>query len=184
MAGLVGVLLVMAPAAAHSDLESSDPSSGATLAEAPARVTFTFNEDLLEQGNAITLTEVATGMRLELGDVAVSGDSVSVGWPAASPAGEFRAAYRVVSADGHPIDGTITFTVAQAVGPTSTGPTAEPVDGLVPSDSSSAPDVVPVAEPAADATWGSGPAVWVLVLGVGAVVLAGVGAGALLRRGR
>lgn len=165
---LAALALAIAPAAAHSQLESSDPADGATLDAPPEVLSFTFNEELLQQGNAVTLTEVATGTRLELGAVVVSGDTVSVAWPQASPAGEYRAAYRVVSADGHPIDGTVTFTVAQAVGRASASPAAEPAG---PSS----------AEPSsAD---GGGIAAW--ALGIGAVVLAGVAGGVLvLRRGR
>ena len=47
LAVLVGVLglLVAGPAQAHSDLRSSDPADGATLATAPATVSFTFDEN-------------------------------------------------------------------------------------------------------------------------------------------
>ena len=119
---IVGLLAVFAilvggsPAGAHAELESSDPKDGETLSSAPAAISFVFGEEILPEGNAVTLTDVAADTRLEVGPVEVEGDTVSVAWPSASPAGEFRAAYRVVSADGHPIDGTITFTVEQAVG--------------------------------------------------------------------
>jgi hypothetical protein len=180
VAALAVSLLVLPPASAHSEIESSAPADGATLSAPPQGVSFTFNEDLLEQGNAITLTEVATGTRLALGEVQVDGATASAAWPAASPAGEFRAAYRVVSADGHPIDGAITFSVAQAVGQASAAPVAEPVGP------SSAPpvDVVPAAEAAGPAEPQDGaPAAWPLILAVAALAGA-AGALVLLRRGR
>jgi methionine-rich copper-binding protein CopC len=168
VAALAVSLLVLPPASAHSEIESSAPADGATLSAPPQGVSFTFNEDLLEQGNAITLTEVATGTRLPLGEVQVDGATASAAWPAASPAGEFRAAYRVVSADGHPIDGAITFSVAQAVGQASAAP---PVD------------VVPAAEAAGPAEPEDGaPGAWPLILAVAA--LAGAAGALLLRRGR
>jgi hypothetical protein len=176
--GALAALVLIAPTAwAHSELASSDPADGAALAAPPQAITFTFNEELLEQGNAITLTALATGERLELGDVAVAGDTVSVDWPASSPAGEFRAAYRVVSADGHPIDGAVTFTVDEAVGQSSPAP-AQP---SAPPASAS-----PIAEPVQPdpaAAEDESSAVWALA--VGAVALAAVATALVVaRRGR
>jgi len=175
LAALAALLLVVSPAAAHSELESSDPADGATLSAPPEAIAFTFNEDLLEQGNAITLTEVATGTRLPLGQVQVAGDTVSVDWPEASPAGEYRAAFRVVSADGHPIDGTVSFTVERAAGQVTASPAASPAASPTPTV---APSPTAAPEPA-----DNGSAAWALV--IGAAALAGVAAAfVLLRRGR
>ncbi|MGB7980746.1 MAG: copper resistance protein CopC [Candidatus Nanopelagicales bacterium] len=38
-------------------------------------------------------------------------NTASVAWPDTAGPGQYRAAYRVVSADGHPIAGSITFTL-------------------------------------------------------------------------
>lgn len=81
IAGILASLMLLvgvAPAGAHADLDSSDPVDGATLASAPRTLTFTFGEDVLEQGNAITLTVVESGDRLELGPLTVDGEQVSV----------------------------------------------------------------------------------------------------------
>lgn len=183
LAGLVAVLAVLVgvgPAAAHSDLASSDPADGAVLAQPPASVTFTFNESLLPQGNAITLTDTASGQRLEVAAADVDGDTVSVPWPQAAPAGEYRAAYRVVSADGHPIAGSITFTV-QSGAPTSPDPSASvsaPPATATSAPSPQAPVATPLASPQPAAASGSDAdtnmAVW--ALGVGVLVLGAVGA--------
>lgn len=191
---VVGILAALAlcwaaaPAGAHAELESSDPRDGATLASAPAVITFVFGEEILAEGNAVTLTDVGADSRLQVGPVEVAGDTVSVTWPESSPAGEFRAAYRVVSADGHPINGTITFTVEAAVVPVgatagaSTTPGASASASAGSSDSgdpvasaSASPAPVPV-EDEADA----GLLVW--VLGIGLAVLVGAGAGAWVMR--
>lgn len=116
VAALALLALVVGPAHAHAELESSDPADGAVLEVPPAQISFTFGERLIEQGNAVTVTEVAAGERLAVGPVVVDGDSVSVTWPQDSSAGQFRAAFRVVSVDGHPIKGSITFTVATDAG--------------------------------------------------------------------
>lgn len=182
---LLALVLVAAPARAHAELEASDPQDGATLAVAPTDLTFTFGEDILPEGNAVTLTDVASDARLEVGPVEVEGDTVSVSWPQSSPAGEFRAAYRVVSADGHPIDGTISFTVEQAVGaleasPGSTSPAAgPPAASAGPAPESASPAASASPAPAADDA-DAGLLVW--VLGVGLAVLIGAGAGAWVMR--
>jgi methionine-rich copper-binding protein CopC len=183
-AGLLVVLVGAVPAGAHSDLASSDPADGAVLAEAPASVSFTFNERLLPQGNAITLTDTATGERLDLPDTAVDGDTVSVPWPSGAPAGEYRAAYRVVSADGHPIAGSITFTVegqaspAASPEPAASTPAPSPPEPSNPASSTPEPAVAtPLATPepvaAAEADADVNAAVW--ALGVGVLVLGAVG---------
>jgi hypothetical protein len=181
---LLVLLLGQSPVRAHADLQSSDPADGATLASAPASMAFTFNEDVLDQGNAITLTDVASGARIEVGPLEVDGRTVSVTWPPASPAGEFRAAYRVVSADGHPIEGSITFTVQQAVGQVQASPIAAPADDAASASASAAASAAPAdaaspeqsTAPASDSGSGSvGPLVWFLALGFAVVIGAGAG---------
>ena len=192
LAGLV-LLGGPSPVSAHAELESSDPKDGATLSSAPAAITFVFGEQILEAGNAVTLTQVADDTRLDVGPVEVDGDTVSVGWPESSAAGEFRAAYRVVSADGHPIDGTITFTVEEAVevvqvtpsGATSpaqasAGPSATSTGPAPTSASPSATSASP--SPAADDA-DAGLLMWVLAIGLGVLAAAGVVAW-VMRRSR
>ncbi len=181
----MALLLAGAPAMAHSDLESSNPEDGATLASAPAAIAFVFNEEILPEGNAVTLTDVTAERRLEVGPVEVDGDTVTVAWPESSPAGEFRAAYRVVSADGHPINGTITFAVQEAVGAAEASPAA--VSGS-PEATAAGPAAVAVSPtPASSATPApatdeadAGMMAW--VLGIGLAVLVGAGAGAWVMR--
>jgi copper resistance protein C len=174
---VVAILFGMSPAGAHAELESSDPQDGATLSSAPAAISFVFGEQILPEGNAVTLTDVAAGTRLEVGPVDVKGDTVSVAWPEASPAGELRAAYRVVSADGHPIDGTITFTVEQAVGTVDATPAAVSAS---PAAESASPSAVPASPAPAEGDADAGLLAW--VLGIGVVVLAGAVAGTWVMR--
>jgi copper resistance protein C len=174
---VVAILFGMSPAGAHAELESSDPQDGATLSAAPAAISFVFGEEILPEGNAVTLTDVAADTRLEVGPVDVEGDTVSVAWPEASPAGEFRAAYRVVSADGHPIDGTITFTVEQAVGAVDATPAAVSAS---PEAASASPSAVSASPAPAQGDADAGLLAW--VLGVGVVVLAGAVAGTWVMR--
>jgi hypothetical protein len=184
---IVGLLAVLAiavgasPVGAHAELESSDPNDGATMATAPAAISFTFGEQILPEGNAVTLTDVAAGTRLEVGPVEVEGDTVSVAWPETSAAGEFRAAYRVVSEDGHPIDGTISFTVQQAVGDVAATPgaaSASPTTSPTPTVSATPSSPASPAPKEGDAD--AGFLAW--VLGIGVAVLLGALAGMWVMR--
>lgn len=147
-------VLPAAGASAHAELESSDPANGAVLASAPAQVTLTFGEDLIDQGNAITAKDLDSSERVALPEAVVDADTASVDWPAAADSGRFEVSFRVVSADGHPITGSFSFSVGQASASAS------------PSAASSAP---------AEESGRAGLLTW--ILGFGFVVLVGVGAG-------
>ena len=111
---LLTVLLIGAfgagPAAAHSELVSSSPANGSSGPGKPTEVQLTFNEDISTTG----LQVVAQGSAgaVALGTPTVSGAVVSAAWPQSAPAGTYTVSYRVVSADGHPVDGSISFTYA------------------------------------------------------------------------
>ena len=104
---LVGlaVLAPAVPASAHAALVGVDPADGTELDTAPAVVTLEFNE-------VVTQSEVA--VRAPDGSdvpVAVSARDreVSATLDGADQQGTYTVAFRVVSADGHPISGTSEF---------------------------------------------------------------------------
>ena len=101
-------------AVAHSELATSSPADGATLGSPPAAVSLTFNEPIMDAG----LQVVANGPsgRVALDAPVVTGPTLSVTWPSNAPDGEYQVAYRVVSADGHPIDGSIRFSYTGGTG--------------------------------------------------------------------
>lgn len=110
---LVGLGLVSAqPALAHSELVSSTPVDGAQLQQAPAAIELVFNEAISTTG----LQLVASGASgpVSIGLPEIEGPRLSAQWPAETPAGEYTIGYRVVSADGHPIDGAIKFSYLDA----------------------------------------------------------------------
>lgn len=107
------VFSVFPSAQAHSDLVSSDPVAGASLEQIPESFSLTFNEELIsiegESVNTLTLQGI-DGNRYELLAPTVMGAVLSAQVAGGEfPAGEFLLTYRVVSADGHPITGEITF---------------------------------------------------------------------------
>ncbi|WP_163567288.1 copper resistance CopC family protein [Fodinicola feengrottensis] len=103
------MLATAAPAAAHDVLISSSPANGASVA-APTRVTFTFNDVVLNNFAAVVVTG-PDGKQYQDGAPRIIDTSVSVNVKALPVTGAYTASYRIVSADGHPVSGDIKFTV-------------------------------------------------------------------------
>ncbi|MCJ1708008.1 copper resistance CopC family protein [Microbacterium sp. VKM Ac-2923] len=162
------------PAAAHDELISTDPSSGAALEALPAAITLSFSADVLPDAGA-TVIEVtdASGASLTAGVPEVSGTEVTQAL--AGPAsGAVAVQWRVVSSDGHPIDGEFAFTVPESA-PTPTPsltPSASPTETQAAASSSPAATSEPVAEPV-DTSAPASPLPWIL-LAVALVIVAGV----------
>lgn len=117
---LIGVIAVVffgiGPVNAHSSLISATPEKGAVLTKLPSEVSLTFNESLLEIGNENpNKVEVVNSMGDVLSGAAkVSGPVISV--PVQITGNdEYRVSYRVVSADGHVIEGSYSFNVQSEI---------------------------------------------------------------------
>lgn len=110
---LAGTLLVggtmASPAGAHADLLSTDPADGSSLSAPPAQVSLTFSEALVPETVNVAVSN-AMGP-LQAIEPRTQGDTVTVPWPAEVGDGDYTVAYRVVSEDGHPIEGQFAFTV-------------------------------------------------------------------------
>lgn len=106
-------LLSLPSAQAHSDLISSNPVAGANLEQFPESFYLTFNEELiLIEGETVNtlILQGSDSTSYEILDPRVVGAVLSAKAGSAEyPAGTFLLKYRVVSADGHPITGEITF---------------------------------------------------------------------------
>jgi copper transport protein len=107
LATLVALVLQAGAAWAHATLVSSDPADGAVLAAVPSRLVLTFNEPVSplvlrlidDKGEATTLA-------YHIEDTAVVVDR-----PGAIGRGSHALSWRVISADGHPVGGTVLFSV-------------------------------------------------------------------------
>ena len=109
-AALVGAA---GPAFAHSRLEGSDPPDGAGLDVGPARVVLTFDEDMPPGFDTLSVIG-PDGKAWQDGEVTTSGSTVSVAVAPLGPTGRYQVGYRVVSADGHPVEGSTSFTLTKA----------------------------------------------------------------------
>jgi methionine-rich copper-binding protein CopC len=115
---LVLILLTLAagvglagPAAAHNVLTSSDPTDGSTLQAAPTTVRLTFDQPVQDFEPVVTVIG-PDGNRYESGTPVVDSTVVTAGVNALPVAGAYSIAYRIVSADGHPVEGEIKFQLA------------------------------------------------------------------------
>ncbi|WP_405408706.1 copper resistance CopC/CopD family protein [Streptomyces sp. NBC_01124] len=133
--GPVLVLLVLGgagPASAHAALGSTDPEDGAVLGRAPAHVTLTFSESVGLRDDSFRVLDPG-GHRLHTGEAGRAdgrSDTARVALPGKLGEGTYTVAWRVVSADSHPVSGAFTFSVgkpSQAAAPVDTGPTEDPL---------------------------------------------------------
>ncbi|CAN7378810.1 copper resistance protein CopC [Pseudarthrobacter oxydans] len=108
-----GVLGLAGPASAHDAAESSTPSDGASLPAPPEQVSVAFNNKPLGIGAAFSVKD-ASGAEWAEGPVDIVDNVASQKLKAGGPAGEYTVAWRVVSSDSHPIEGTFAFTAASA----------------------------------------------------------------------
>lgn len=122
------------PASAHAELIRSDPEADSVRSQAPTQVTLTFGEDLRPIGRALVVTDPSGARVVQPDTLTTDGPVMSVQLTALTVPGLYRVAYRVVSADGHPVSGDYTFTLdvgaaggVSGASPTSSAPTAGPV---------------------------------------------------------
>lgn len=136
---LLGTVLVLllfsaAPASAHAALRSTDPDDGSVVKQAPRGVTLTFTESvgLLDDSFRVfgpDQRRVHTG---EATHADGRSDTARVGLPGKLAQGTYTVAWRVVSADSHPVSGAFTFSVGERSATSTqidTGPDEDPLTG-------------------------------------------------------
>ncbi|MER6350022.1 copper resistance CopC/CopD family protein [Streptomyces sp. NPDC001595] len=138
---LTVVLLILfllgpaAPASAHAALGTTDPRDGSVLPSAPRHLTLGFTESVGLLEGSVRLfgpdgrrTHLDEPRHLPGGD-----DTIRVTVPGELGTGTYTVAWRVVSADSHPVSGAFTFSVGE------------------PSRTTAAPDTGPAEHPATKA---------------------------------
>lgn len=139
---LITALFTAAPASAHDVITGSDPAEGATLSTAPVRVSVTFDET--PNSGFSTLTVVGPdGTQYQQGATTTDDRVASVAVGRLPAAGVYEIGYRIVSSDGHPVTGSVSFTLATP----SPAPAADPP--VAPSDAQQAPAAQAAGNPAA-----------------------------------
>ncbi len=109
----ITLLASQAPAFAHANLVETSPAQRAVLPSAPEVVILRFNETI----SALAFSFVTTdGSVLKPASVEAMDREVRVQPPRNLPFGTSLMNYRVVSADGHPVSGVLTFSIGAQQG--------------------------------------------------------------------
>ncbi|WP_292094259.1 copper resistance protein CopC, partial [Mesorhizobium sp.] len=116
-AAIVLLAAIAAPsqAFAHAALVTTDPEDGAVLAQSSAQFSLTFSEPV----SPLVLTLVQPdGTPVPLTSFRLSGQTVEIDNPQRLGSGTHVLSWRVISADGHPVGGSVLFSIgAPSVAP-------------------------------------------------------------------
>jgi copper transport protein len=100
---------------AHAVVVGSIPADGADLSVSPTSFELDFDEPVEVASDAVRVFD-ANNQRVDQGRTTARQSAVVAQLRADLPRGVYTATYRVVSDDGHPVTGAVTFGVRQAVG--------------------------------------------------------------------
>ncbi|QKW41009.1 copper resistance protein CopC [Actinomadura sp. NAK00032] len=163
--------LTAAPASAHAALTSATPEKDSTVA-APTEIVLTYSDPV--RLPRVVLTD-ASGAQHQAGSPRAVDNKVTQAVNGTLPNGKYTVGWRVVSSDGHPVDGTYTFTVKGS--PSDSG-------GSGGSASAAPAAPAPASSPAATASGedSGGSSGWLWIGLIALVIAAAGGAVAWLRR--
>jgi copper transport protein len=142
---LLSVFCFTSGASAHASLVSTEPSDGSMMSQAPKTVRLRFNEPV--RPAAIKLID-GEGRRRDDARVSAHDDLIEITLPDDLPRGAQLVSYRVFSADGHPVGGSLVFSIGMS-------------NGTVTARTESAPGLAPL--------------IWLTRIGVYLGLFAGVG---------
>jgi copper resistance protein C len=114
LAGLTFVGLAT-PALAHNSLIGSNPADKATVEAGPQTITLTFDQPV-QGGDGVNTISIRDpqGNHWEAGPPEASGAEVTAPVRPLGPSGVYSITWRVLSADGHPVQGALSFTLSKA----------------------------------------------------------------------
>ena len=104
----------------HASLLSSEPRDGAVLQVPPARIRLVFSEPLEPSMSALSWAAAPPSAPALVAGVDPHDVHALLGTPGALPPGRYVVGWRVVSADGHRVDGRISFSIAGRQGDSTT----------------------------------------------------------------
>jgi len=159
------------PASAHNALVEATPKRNAVLREAPAGIKLKFLQTVDDRSLSIDVVG-AEKQKISTQAPKADGKLATVEFADPLPDGEYTVTYRVVSHDGHPVQGSYGFTVRGPDAIAKPSATAEPT--TAPSR-----DVVPVA-----LVEDKGGPWWPIAAVAAGVVLVAAGGVIVLRRRR
>jgi copper transport protein len=128
LATLLSILCLATGASAHAVLVSVEPSDGSVLSLAPKSVQLRFNEAVTPA--VVSMIDAAGKTRDDV-TVHVVDESVVITLPDKLPRGTQVVSYRVISEDGHPVAGSMVFSIGAATGSAANPAGAGPLNGLI-----------------------------------------------------
>ena len=102
-------LMSASPALAHDQLIGSNPKNGAKLDKQPEWLELEFSGNIQDIGTEIQVMH--EGKDVSAGEITIEGRKVTSALPDDLGPGDYKVVWRVVSSDGHPISGTLEFTI-------------------------------------------------------------------------
>ena len=122
-------------ASAHDTLLSSDPEDGAVLETSPDEITLSYSADILEVSPVVRIVD-ADGATVLEETPQVDGTKAVLPLDGGLAPGDYDVLWRVVSSDGHPIEGSFSISVTGGDGTLGAAPTA--AEESAPSDAGGA----------------------------------------------
>jgi methionine-rich copper-binding protein CopC len=145
------------PASAHNSLIASTPGDGALMELGPDQIELKFDQPV-QTGQGLNTVAVIgpNNDHWEAGPAQVASNVVTAPVRPLGPAGAYKIGYRVLSADGHPVTGELTFTLTKA------------------GDGTPAPADQQAGQPDTTRDAGSGVPAWLWIVGAGVLLAAGL----------
>ena len=103
------------PALAHAQLVDASPKTNQTMSASPSEFRLFFSDELIDLGPASNWLKVENAQGVVVStDSVLNGNQVSAKPIQALKPGKYQLTWRVLSEDGHPIQGNYEFTVTSA----------------------------------------------------------------------
>src|SRR5262249_48490080 len=128
LAALLLLVCFTGEASAHASLAFSEPRDGTVLSQAPKKVELRFNESVT--AGAVNLIDAAGRLRSDA-VVNARGEAISITLPSDLPDGTQIVSYRVISQDGHPVTGSVTFSIGAPTANKAPENAAPGINGLI-----------------------------------------------------
>jgi copper resistance protein C len=167
-------VLTGGPAWAHNSLTDASPARNATVKKAPEQVKLTFLQKL--DPNLTIAVSDADKRKVAAGEPEANGKVGTLTFDEPLANGTYAVTYRVVSTDGHPVQGSYRFTVADpSAAPAAAAPAA-------PSTAPTSPAAPPAVETVPTSNSGGGGDWWLVVVGTGVAIALVAGGWVVARR--
>ncbi|SEI97997.1 hypothetical protein SAMN04488127_0960 [Bhargavaea ginsengi] len=141
------VMILPSGVLAHSHMETSVPEDGATVTEPLEEIVLTFSAGI-EEGSKLVLTGGEGETEFE--EMVVEGDRLTGILTAPLPDGEWTLGWEVISEDGHPISGELSFTAAAGITAEGEQPAGGNAEEAAGQEESSGEEEISVEEEAAE----------------------------------